>query len=92
MLDLGPRTHITEEHMKDLNMLRIPNRVKQLRLNTAHKRKNTNTTKQTQTLVNKHKHNKTNRNTTKQTQTQENKKKHNKMYTNTHTHKKHKHN
>ncbi len=37
MLDLGPRTHITEEHMKDLNMLRIPNRVKQLRLNTAHK-------------------------------------------------------
>ncbi len=37
MLDLGPRTHITEEHMKDLNMLRLPNRVKQLRLNTAHK-------------------------------------------------------
>ncbi len=37
MLDLGIRTRITEEHMKDLNMLRIPNRVKQLRLNTAHK-------------------------------------------------------
>ncbi len=36
-LDLGPRTHITEEHMKELNMLRIPNRIKQLRLNTAHK-------------------------------------------------------
>ncbi len=36
-LDLGPRTHITEEHMKELNILRIPNRVKQLRLNTAHK-------------------------------------------------------
>ncbi len=36
-LDLGPRTHITEEHMKELNMLRIPNRVKQLGLNTAHK-------------------------------------------------------
>ncbi len=36
-LDLGPRTHITEEHMKELNMLRIPNRVKQLRLNIAHK-------------------------------------------------------
>ncbi len=37
MLHLGPRTYITEEHMKELNMLRIPNRVKQLRLNTAHK-------------------------------------------------------
>ncbi len=37
MLDLGPRTHTTEEHMKDLNMLKIPNRAKQLRLNTAHK-------------------------------------------------------
>ncbi len=35
-LDMGPRTHITEEHMKELNMIRIPNRVKQLRLNTAH--------------------------------------------------------
>ncbi len=32
-LDLGPRTHITEGHMKELNMLRV----KQLRLNTAHK-------------------------------------------------------
>ncbi len=37
MLDLGPRTHITEEHMAELNILRIPGRVKQLRLNTAHK-------------------------------------------------------
>ncbi len=37
MLDLGPRTHITEEHMKELNMLKISNRAKQLRLNTAHK-------------------------------------------------------
>ncbi len=36
-LDLGPRTHITEEHTKELNILRISNRVKQLRLNTAHK-------------------------------------------------------
>ncbi len=36
-LDLGPRTHMTEEHMKELNILRIPNGVKQLRLNTAHK-------------------------------------------------------
>ncbi len=37
MLDLGPRTHITEEHTKELNMLKIPNRAKQLRLNAAHK-------------------------------------------------------
>ncbi len=36
-LELGPRTHITEEHMKKLNIFRIQNRVKQLRLNTAHK-------------------------------------------------------
>ncbi len=31
-LDQGPRSHITEEHM-----LRIPNGMKQLRLNIAHK-------------------------------------------------------
>ncbi len=37
MLDLGPRTHITVNHMKELNMLKIPNRAQQLRLNTAHK-------------------------------------------------------
>ncbi len=37
ILDLGPRTRITEEHMAELNILRIPGRVKQLRLNTAHK-------------------------------------------------------
>ncbi len=37
MLDLGPRTRVTEEDMKDLNMLKIPNKAKQLRLNTAHK-------------------------------------------------------
>ncbi len=36
-LDLGPRTHITEEHMTELGILRIPGRLKQLRLNTAHK-------------------------------------------------------
>ncbi len=36
-LDPGPRAHITVEHMKKINMLRIPRRVKQLRLNTAHK-------------------------------------------------------
>ncbi len=37
MLDLGPKTHIKEERMAELNVLRIPGRVKQLRLNTAHK-------------------------------------------------------
>ncbi len=36
-LDLGPRTHISEEHMKELNIFRIPNRVKHVRLNTAYK-------------------------------------------------------
>ncbi len=34
--DLEPRTHITTEHMAELNMLKIPERVKQLRLNTAY--------------------------------------------------------
>ncbi len=37
ILDLGPRTHITSEHMADLNTLKIPGRAKQLRLNTTHK-------------------------------------------------------
>ncbi len=37
MLGLEQRMHITEEHMKELNVLRIPNKVKQLRLKTAHK-------------------------------------------------------
>ncbi len=37
MLDLGSRINITEEHIAELNILRIPGRVKQLRLNTAHK-------------------------------------------------------
>ncbi len=36
-LDMGPRTHITGKHMAELSILRIPGRVKQLRLNTAHK-------------------------------------------------------
>ncbi len=35
--DLGPRTHMTREHMAELNLLQIPGRVKQLRLNTTHK-------------------------------------------------------
>ncbi len=33
ILDLGPRTHNTTKHMSDLNILKIPGRVKQLRLN-----------------------------------------------------------
>ncbi len=38
ILDLGPRTHITTEHMADLNTLKLlPERAKQLRLNTTHK-------------------------------------------------------
>ncbi len=37
ILDQGPRTHVTTEHMADLNTLKIPERVKQLRLNTTHK-------------------------------------------------------
>ncbi len=39
ILDLQPRTHITVEHMTELNILRVPatEKVKQLRLNTAHK-------------------------------------------------------
>ncbi len=37
ILDLGPRTHITTKHMSDLNILKIPGRVQQLRLNTTHK-------------------------------------------------------
>ncbi len=35
--DLEPRTHITTKHMSDLNILKIPGRVKQLRLNIAYK-------------------------------------------------------
>ncbi len=38
ILDLGPRTHITTKHISDLNILKIPGRVKQLRLNITHKR------------------------------------------------------
>ncbi len=37
VLDLGPRRHITTEHISDLNTLKIPERAKQLRLNTTHK-------------------------------------------------------
>ncbi len=37
ILDLGPRTHITIKHMSDLNILKIPGRVQQLRLNITHK-------------------------------------------------------
>ncbi len=37
VLDLGPKTHISTKHMSDLSILKIPGRVKQLRLNIAHK-------------------------------------------------------
>ncbi len=37
ILDLQPRTHLTVEYMTELHMLRVPERVKQLRLNTTHK-------------------------------------------------------
>ncbi len=37
ILELGTRTHITTKHMADLNILKIPGRMKQLRLNTTHK-------------------------------------------------------
>ncbi len=37
ILDLGPRTHITTKHISDLNILKIPGRVQQLRLNISHK-------------------------------------------------------
>ncbi len=37
ILDLEPRTHLTVDHMKELNMLRVSDRTKQLRLNTSSK-------------------------------------------------------
>ncbi len=37
ILDMEPRTHLTVDHLKELNMLRISDRARQLRLNTAHK-------------------------------------------------------
>ncbi len=37
ILDLEPRTHLTVDHMKELNMLRVSDRAKKLQLNTAHK-------------------------------------------------------
>ncbi len=37
ILDLAPRTHLTVDHMKELNLLQVPDRAKQLRLNNAHK-------------------------------------------------------
>ncbi len=37
ILDLRPRTRITNTHMLDLNLLKIPGRVQQLRLNITHK-------------------------------------------------------
>ncbi len=37
ILDLGPRTHLTTQHMADLNTLKLPERTKQPRLTTTHK-------------------------------------------------------
>ncbi len=37
ILDLAPRTHLTVDHMKELNLLRVPDRARQLRLNKAYK-------------------------------------------------------
>ncbi len=37
ILDLALRTHLTVDHMKELNLLRVSDRAKQLRLNNAHK-------------------------------------------------------
>ncbi len=37
ILDLVPRTHLTVDHMKELNLLWVSDRAKQLRLNNAHK-------------------------------------------------------
>ncbi len=37
ILDLGPRIHISSKHISDLNILKIPGRVKQHRLNITHK-------------------------------------------------------
>ncbi len=36
-LDLGPRTRITTKRMSDLNILKIPKRVQQLRHEITHK-------------------------------------------------------
>ncbi len=37
ILDLDPRTHLNADHMKELNLLRVSDRAKQLRLNKAQK-------------------------------------------------------
>ncbi len=37
ILELAPRTHLTVDHMKELNLLRVSDRAKHLRLNNAHK-------------------------------------------------------
>ncbi len=37
ILDLAPRTHLTVDHMKELNLIRDSDRAKQLRVNNAHK-------------------------------------------------------
>ncbi len=37
IFDLQPRTHLTVDHNLNLNLLRVPERTKPLRLNTTHK-------------------------------------------------------
>ncbi len=37
ILALAPRTHLTVNYMKELNLLRVSDRAKQLRFNDAHK-------------------------------------------------------
>ncbi len=37
ILNLQPRTHLTVDHMIELNMLIVPEKAKRLRFNTAHK-------------------------------------------------------
>ncbi len=37
ILDLAPRTHLTVDHMKELNLLQVSDRAKQLRFNNAYK-------------------------------------------------------
>ncbi len=37
MLDLAPRTHLTVDLIKELNLLRVSDRAKQLKFNNAYK-------------------------------------------------------
>ena len=37
ILNVGPRTHLTAEHMRDLGFLRVSDRAKQIRINNTYK-------------------------------------------------------